>query len=567
MGRSFKVVVIGGVAAGPKIAAKVVRLRPDAEVTVVEKGMFLSYAGCGLPYYISGVVPDQKELMETPIGVMRDPEYFKTVKNFTAHNRTEALEIDRAAKRVRLKNLENATEWWVEYDKLALATGARPAVPPIPGIRLRNIFTLKGIEDAEAIKRLLEEERAKDIVIVGGGLIGVEVTEALVAKGARVTIIEILPQILSMLDWEMARQVEKHLECKGVRVLTETGVERFEGDGEVEAVVAGGRRIPTDGVILAVGVRPEVALAKASGIELGPTGAIAVDEHMRTSDPDIYAAGDCVEVKNLVTGKPAYVPLGSTANKQGRVAAINICGGEDKFPGVLESTICKVFDFTVGCTGLNERTARELGYDVVSCLYPAPDKAHYYPTAQALMLKLVADRKSGRLLGVQAVGPGDGAKRLDTAAAAITAAMTVEQVSKLDLCYAPPYSAALDNLITAANVLRNKMEGRMDGISPAELKERLDRGEDIVLLDVRTPAEHGEKHIPNSILIPMADLRRRLGELPRDKEIVVYCGSSLRAYESSILLRESGFANVRVLDGSIAMWPYELAMRTGECGE
>lgn len=559
MTQPLRVIVIGGVAAGPKIAAKVMRLRPDAEVTLVEKEELISYAGCGLAYYVAGMVHHQRDLMVTAAGAVRDPAFFRHVKNVTAYNRTEAVEINRQAKRVHLRSVALGRDWWMDYDKLALATGARAVVPPISGVKLRHVFTLKCVEDAELIKHVLEQETAKNVTIVGGGLIGVEMAEALAAKYSRVTLVEMLPQILSPLDWEMAAQVQKHMEAKGIRILTDTRVEALEGRDRVERIVADGRRIPTDAVVLAVGVRPEVALAKEAGLALGPTGAIQVDDHMRTSDPDIYAAGDCVEVTHLVTGKPAYFPLGSTANKQGRVAAINICGGDERFPGVVGSTICKIFDFTIGVTGLTEREARSLGYDIATCLVPAADRAHYYPGAKSVMLKLVAERPTGRLLGVQGVGPGEVAKRLDVAATAITAGMTVDQVSKLDLCYAPPYSAAMDNLITAANVLRNKIEGHMDGISPGDLKRRLDAGEDLVVLDVRTPQEYEKGHLDKSVPIPLAMLRRRSGELPRDKEIVVYCGSSLRAYEGALILRSAGFENVRVLDGSVSMWPYELA--------
>ena len=559
MAEPLRVVVIGGVAAGPKIAAKVMRLRPDAEVTLIEKEELISYAGCGLAYYVAGMVHHQNDLLATPAGAVRDPSFFRHVKNVTVYNRSEAVEIDRQAKRVHLRSVALGRDLWMDYDKLALATGARAVVPPVRGVKLRHVFTLKCVEDAEQIKHVLEQETAKNVTIVGGGLIGVEMAEALAAKHSRVALIEVLPQILSPLDWEMAIHVQKHMEAKGIHLLTDTRVEAIEGRDRVERVVAGGRRIPADAVVLAVGVRPEVGLAKAAGLAIGPTGAIQVDDHMRTSDPDIYAAGDCVEVNHLVTGKPAYCPLGSTANKQGRVAAINICGGDERFPGVLGSIICKVFDLSIGVTGLTEREARRLGYDVATCLVPGADKAHYYPGAKSLMLKLVAERTSGRLLGVQGVGTGEVAKRLDVAATAITAGMTVEQVSKLDLCYAPPYSAAMDNLITAANVLRNKIEGQMDGISPMDLKKRLDAGEDLVVLDVRTPQEYERGHLDKSVSIPLGMLRRRSGELPSDKEIVVYCGSSLRAYEGALILRSAGFENVRVLDGSVSMWPYELA--------
>ncbi len=559
MPSSFRVVVIGGVAAGPKIAAKVARLRPEAEVTLIEKGEHLSYAGCGLTYYISDMVREQKDLMSTPVGIVRDAAFFQNVKNVRVLNRTEAVEIDRANKRVRLRSPANGAESWIAYDKLALATGARRAVPPLPGANLRNVFGLKDIADAEAIKQATADADIENLVIIGGGLIGVEAAEAFVAIGCNVTIVEMLPQILAPLDWEMACHVQKHMTDKGVRILTGAPVASLEGAEKVEAVVlASGERIPADAVLIAVGIKPEARLAAQAGLEIGPTGAIRTDEYLCTSDPDIYAAGDCAESRHLITGRPCWAPRGSTANKQGRVAAINLCGGSERFPGVLDSMICKVFDYAVGLTGLTERAARECGYEAVAALVPAPDRADYYAGKKMLMLKMVADRATGRLLGLQAIGPGEAAKRLDVAATAITAGMTVDQVSKLDLCYAPPYSPAMDNLITAANVVKNKIEGRLTGISPVELKRRLDAGEPLTLLDVRTPAEFEKSRLAGAIHIPLGALRKRHGELPRDKDLVVYCGSALRAYEAALILHHAGFDRVRVLDGSVLMWPYEL---------
>jgi len=559
MSDGFRVVIVGGVAAGPKVASKVIRLRPDADVTVVEKGKLLSYAGCGLPYYVSGVVKEQKELMSTPVGVVRDPVFFRNVKNFRAMNQTEALEVDRQAKRVRVRDLTHGADAWLEYDKLVLATGAVPMVPPIPGVELENVFTLHGVHDAEGIRTALAEHKARDVVIVGGGLIGVEATEALAEHGCRVTIVEMLPQILNILDWEMARLVERHLESQGVRVLTGTKVTAFEGEGRVRRVVTGAGSFPADLAILAIGVRPNVRLAREAGLEIGGTGGIKVDEYMRTSDPDIYAAGDCVEMTDLLTGKPAYVPLGSTANKQGRVAAVNLCGGDERFPGIVGSTVCKVFDYCVARTGLTEKAARALGYEVVTALAPAPDKAHFMPAAKPLFLKLVVDAKTRRLLGAQATGPGDGSKRIDVAAMAITAGMTIDQVANADLSYAPPYSPAMDNIITAANVARNKLDGHMVGVMPMEVKRMLDEGEDFLLLDVRSPGEYEQVHLPDSTLIPLGALRGRLDELPRDKEIVTFCKISLRGYEAALILKAAGFERVRVMDGGIAMWPYETA--------
>ncbi|MFH1743119.1 MAG: FAD-dependent oxidoreductase [bacterium] len=555
----MKVIVVGGVAAGPKTASKIIRMCPETEVTILEKGEFLSYAGCGLPYYVSGVVKEQKELMSTPVGVTRDPVFFQKVKNVHVLNHTEAIRVDREKKQVEIKNLVTGETSSLPYDKLMLATGGRPVMPPIPGMNLKNVYALHGIEDAEGIKSVVSQEQAKDVVIIGGGLIGVETTEALVETGCRVTVVEMLPQILPMLDWEMARQVQIHMEAKGVKVLTETRavklVEDSRSEGSVTRVETTNGDLPADMVIVAVGVRPNVILAKEAGLQIGETGAISVDDRMRTSDPDIYAAGDCVECRNLITGKPCYVPLGSTANKQGRVAAVNICEGEDTFPGVLGSAVCKVFDYAVARTGLSENEARRAGFDVVTALAPSPDRAHYMPTAKLLMLKLIADRKSGRLLGAQATGPGEAAKRIDVAATAITAGMTVNQVSKLDLSYAPPYAPAMDNLITASDVIRNKLTGFMVGISPMDLKKKPEGS--YFFLDVRSPAEVAEVRLSGSVNIPLGALRNRLDEVPRDKEIVAFCKISLRGYEAALILKANGFSNVKVLDGGVVMWPYE----------
>lgn len=556
MSEVMRVVIIGGVAAGPKVASRIIRLVPHAEVTIVEKGKLLSYAGCGLPYYVSGVVKKQAELMSTPAGVVRDPVFFQHVKNVHVLNQTEAIQVDRAGKRVEVRDADGRRSW-LPYDKLVLATGATPVVPPLPNVNLENILTLHGVHDAEHIKTLLSEHKARDVVVVGGGLIGVEATEALVQSGCRVTIVEMLPQILSMLDLEIARLVERHMESHGVKVLTGTRVQSFEGEGRVQAVVTDRGKLPAELVIMAVGVRPAVELARAASLEIGTTGAIKVDPQMRTSDPDIYAAGDCVQCTDLLTGQACFVPLGSTANKQGRVAANNICGRNDTFPGVLGSTVCKVFDYCVGRTGLTEAAAVKAGYDPVTALAPGADRAHYMPTAKPLLLKIVADKKSRRLLGVQATGPGGGDKRVDVAAMALAAGMTVDQLAQADLCYAPPYAPAMDNLITAANVARNKLDGLMTGVSAMEVHRMLRDGSDFVLLDVRSPAEYERVRLPKSTLIPLGKLRSRLGELPRDKPIVTFCQISLRGYEAALILQAAGFKDVRVLDGGLAMWPFE----------
>ncbi|MBP7865568.1 MAG: FAD-dependent oxidoreductase [Acidobacteria bacterium] len=555
------VLVIGGVAAGPKTAARIARLRPDARITLLEKGEFLSYAGCGLPYYVSGEVKAQRELMDTPAGVPRDAAFFRSVKNIEVRTGTEAVEIDRPGKRVRARDHKSGTESWLPYDKLVLATGAVPVIPPIPGTELGNVFTLHGIHDAEGIRALLAERKALDVVILGGGLIGVEATEALAAHGCRVTVVEMLPRILGMLDPEVARLVELHMESKGVRVLTGTRALALEPAPDdprrVGRVRTEAGEIPAGMVIVATGVRPNVDLARRAGLAIGEmTRAIRVDDRLRTSDPDIHAAGDCAECTDRLTGRPAFVPLGSTANKHGRVAADNVCGVDSVFPGILGTAVCKVFDFAVARTGLTEAAARAEGFDVVTALAPGPDRAHYMPGSQPLLLKLVADQATGRLLGVQAVGPGDGAKRVDVAATAITAGMTLDDVAGLDLAYAPPYAPAMDNLITAANVARNKRSGLMTGITAEEARARLDRGDAFVFLDVRSPREHAEVRLPGSTLVPLGVLRKRLDEIPRDREIVTFCKVSLRGYEAARILQAAGFRDVKVLDGGVAMWPY-----------
>lgn len=553
----MKVLVIGGVAAGPKVACKIKRLDPEADVTVLEKGRFLSYAGCGLPYYVSGAVKEQKDLMSTPVGVVRDAAFFLKVKGVKVLEATEAVEIDRAGKRVRARGNGHPGDVWLDYDKLALATGARPVIPPIPGADLGNIFTLHGVPDAEAIKGLLARKQAREAVIVGGGLIGVETAEALAHVGCRVTMVELLPQVLRVLDWEMAHLVERHMESHGVRVLTDTRVTAFAGDGSVSGVVTSRGQLPADLVVLAIGVRPNVDLARAAGLTIGPTGGVKVDDTQRTSDPDIYAVGDCAETTDLVTGQPCFVPLGSTANKQGRVAAINICGGADRFPGVLGSTVCRVFDFCVARTGLTEAAARQHGFNVVTVLVPDVDRAHYMPGAKLVVTKLTVDAGTRKLLGAQVVGPGVAEKRVDVAATAITAGMTVDALSKLDLCYAPPYATALDAIITAANVARNRLDGQIQNLSPMTVKQRLDARDDLLLLDVRSPAEYQQERIPGSVSIPLGALRSRLDELPRNKEIVAFCKVSLRGYEAARILHGAGFRPVAVMDGGMAVWPYE----------
>lgn len=553
----LRVVVIGANAAGAKAASKAKRVNPQAEVIVIDRGDFISYGACGIPYYISDTVAHLDELMSTPVGVIRDGNFFKKVKGVEVRTNTEVTGIDRERKIVQLHDLASGGRSELGYDRLVLATGSSPIVPRLDNVTLGNIFTVKSLEQAKAVK----ESAAADATacIVGGGLIGLETAEALRQKGMKVTLVEMRDQLLpGVLDREIAFLVERELKQQGITVLTGSPVSGFAGGETVEKVLAGEQEIPASLVILAPGVTPNVAVAREAGIAIGATGAIAVDAMQRTSDPDIYACGDCCEATHIVSGKPSYIPLGSTANKQGRVAGINAAGGEATFAGVAGTSILRAFRINAGKTGLTESEARACGYDVETVISPAPDRAHFFPGAKPIVLKMVADRTTGRVLGLQAAGEGAVDKRLDAAATAITFRATAEQVSQLDLAYAPPYAAAMDNLIVAADIMKNKLAGHARGISAQEVKRKLDDGHDFILLDVRSPAEHAEVGIEGAKLVPLGMLREKAAELPKDKEIIAFCKISLRGYEAQKILDAAGFADAKFMDGGILAWPYAL---------
>lgn len=566
MSEPKNVVIIGGVAAGLKTAVRLRRLDASARITVVEKGRYLSYAACGMPYYVEGLVGTLDGLMDTPVGTVRNAAFFKAVKGVDVRTQTLAERIDRQGKRVCVKDLTSGRTETLAYDKLVIATGARPYMPPIDGVDLKGVYRLYTLEEADELRHAVESGAIKRAVLVGAGLIGMETAEALVARGVEVTVVEMMDHIVpALLDFETATFLTKHLKSKGVTVLTGSKVAGIEdnGRGGVGAVVTDGQRIETDMVLMAVGIRPNVDLAKDAGLDIGPTGAIAVDEHCRTSDPDIYAGGDCVECTCRITGRKIYVPLGSTANKHGRVIADNLAGRPSRFDGVAGACVFKAFDFSVARIGLTERQAREAGYDVRIALTPGPDRAHYYPTAQPILLKLIADVGTGRILGGQAVGPGECAKRIDVLATAIHYGGTIDDLPAYDLCYAPPYSAPIDNIAVAANVLRNKRDGLARSISPQEVYAKIQNGDDFVLLDVRTPPEIEQMRIddPRVITIGLGKLRDRAGELPRDKPIIPFCKISLRGYEAQVILDAAGFTDVKFMDGGIVAWPY--AVKTG----
>ncbi len=556
-----RIVVIGGSAAGPKTAAKARRLDQHAEITIIQKGPDLSMASCGYPYYVGGFFDDRNQLLCTPTGVVRDPKFFLNAKGITALTQTEVVAIDREAKSVRCRNLETNDEQDIPYDKLVLTTGATPIMPPVPGTELEGITTLQSMRDADFLRKIRDDGQIKNAVVVGAGLIGVETCEALHLAGINITVVEMMPQVLMFLDWELAKILENHMKAKGAHVVTENPVAAFLGEGgKVTGVkLKNGTELPCELAVVATGVRPNVKLASDAGLEIGEVGGIAVNEFMQTSDPDIYAAGDCVEIPNMITGKSTHAPYGDLANLEGRVAAQNIVNGnETSFPGTIQTGVCKVFDFTAGATGLSETNARKLGYDVVSIVHAAPDKPGFMG-GKLLVTKMVADMKSGRLLGAQCVGPGDVSKRIATAAMAITGKLTVADLAVADLPYAPPFSPSIDNIITAAHVLENKMNGRMTGISCKDVKVKVDAHEDIYLLDCRGPDEFEQMRLGiGEVLIPLGALRKRMNELPqnKDQDIICFCKISLRGYEAASLLEANGWTNVKVMEGGIMAWPF-----------
>ena len=553
------IVVIGGVAAGLKSAAKARRNDPEARITVVERGDKVSYGACGMPYFVAGDVDSIEDLMKTPAGAIRNIDFFRNVKGITVLNRTLALRIDREARTVLVKNQDSQEESLLPYDKLVLATGASPVRPPLPGIGLTNIFTLWHPDDAVAVRKGLERGHYKNAVIIGAGLVGLEMAEALKQWELGVTVVEMQEQVFpAFLDPELAGIVRKHLEEQGVQVLTGEKVTGFEGLEALTAVTTDKRNLPADLAILALGARPNVELAREAGLMIGTTGAIAVDERLRTSDPDIYAGGDCVENINRISGRKVFAPMGSTANKHGRVIGDNICGVDAVFAGILNTVVVKVMDMNVGKTGLNEREVKELGYEYITVTTAGHDRPHYMPGAKLMSVKLIVDATNRKLLGMQAAGAGDVAKRVDVAASVLTMGGTIDDIFDIDLSYAPPYNLPIDNLAAAANSAMNKLAGKFHGISPQQAKEKLE-SETTVFLDVRSPEECKQIRLAdcrNIKYIPLGQLRRRLEELDKKGEVVAFCKISLRGYEAQCILEGEGFEDVKVIEGGIISWPF-----------
>lgn len=540
-----KIVIVGGVAGGASAAAKARRTNETAEITVFEKGPYVSFANCGLPYYVGNIIQNRDELL------LQTPDRFWQRFRVRVEVFHEVLKIDRPNKHVQVKNLVHQQITAHPYDKLILAPGAGAIIPDFPGIHARNIFTVKTVPDSDAIKRFLADHRPQHALVIGGGFIGLETAEALVQCGLDVTIVEKAPQLLAPFDPDMAMLVADHLQERGVKLIVGDGINQFyQQDGLVcEVELDSGKRLPMDIGILSIGVRPELKLAREAGLEIGKAGGIAVNDRQQTSDSDIYAAGDAVETIHLVTGKRSRFPLAGPANKQGRVAGANAAGGDMRFHGALGTAIVESLGITAAKTGLAEHEANAQGFPYFVSLTHPLDHAGYYPGAEALHMKLVVEQKTGKLLGAQIVGEHGVDKRIDVLATALHACMGVQDLEQLDLAYAPQFNSAKGPVIMAGFVAANTIRGEVKTLTGDELQAKLAANPSLQLLDVRFPLEYQEKHLPHARLMPLDELRDHLHELDPAQETIVYCRVGLRGYIAARILLQHGFTNVYNLTG------------------
>ncbi|MHB9023520.1 MAG: FAD-dependent oxidoreductase [Armatimonadota bacterium] len=546
----MRLLILGGVAAGTKAAARARREYPDAEVTILTQDEYVAYAGCGLPYYVGNVIHDAQEL------IVRTPDEFKHENGIEVLTRVQALSIDPQGHSVVARDLTLGAEHTYPYDKLVIATGALPVLPKIDGIHLKRVSTVRGLTDAKKIRALVDSGKLRHAVVVGGGFIGLEMAENLAHRGLQVSVVEMRGAILPGFDPEIAALARQALVEHGVQVYTGEMVQRILGNaaGEAAGVETTARTLDADLVILSAGILPNTAVAAAAGIRTDARGLILVDEYLRTNVPDIFAVGDCASVRNRQTDLDVYSPMGSTANKTGRLVVANLFAPREAFPGVLGTTIVRLFDVNAARTGLSAEDARATGYDIETVLAPTPDRAHYYPGNRPIITKLIADRATHRILGAQVIGQGVVDKPIDTLAVGISLGMTAEQLSGMDLAYTPPFASALNSSVVAANVLLNKFSGKLRGVSPCELD--LEDTEQQVL-DVRTEPEFLISALPGAINIPLSELHKRAGELDAAKPVVVICKVGRRAYSAALMLERLGFTDVKILDGGMSAWPYE----------
>ncbi len=539
-----KTVIIGGVAGGATTAARLRRLDEQAQIVLFERGPHISYANCGLPYYIGGVIQERDRLF------VQTPERFSARFRIDIRLQSEVTRLDLAERRVEVRNLKTGETYTEGYDSLVLSPGAEPIRPPIPGIDLPGIFTLRSVQDADRITQFIGRRRPRRALVVGAGFIGLEMAENLHHRGMGVTVVELAAQVMAPLDFEMAAEVHQHLRAKKVQLHLNEAVTSFSEEGRrLAAHLAGGRSLSADLVVLGIGVRPDAALAKAAGLRIGERGGIVVDEHLRTSDPHVYALGDAIEFPSPITGRSLPVYLAGPANKQARIVADNIVGGDTRvYRGSIATAIAKVFDLTVAATGAAEKTLTAAGIPCLSSITHSGSHAGYYPGATQATLKIVFSPSDGRLLGAQMVG-GEGVdKRIDVIATVLTAGGTIYDLQEVEHAYAPPYSSGKDPVNIAGFAAENILQGLVRTVQWSDLREGRTPA-DAVLLDVREPDEVSRGRIEGAVNVPLHSLRDRLAELPKGRPIIVYCAAGLRAYLACRILSQSGFAEVYNLSG------------------
>lgn len=530
-----KVVIVGGVAGGASAAARLRRLDENAEIVMFEKGEFISFANCGLPYYVSGEIKEQSAL------TLQTPKSFNARFNVDVRILSEVIAINPDEKKVTVKKVVDGTTYEESYDELVLSMGADPIKPNIKGIESNKVFTIRNIPDTLRLKEYVDYKKPERAVVVGGGFIGLEIAENIKAVGVDVTIVEMSNQVIAPIDYDMAAEVHCHLRSKGVKLMLNSALEEIEEKGNALEVTISGKKVETDMVVMAIGVKPESKMAVAAGIEVNSRGAIKVDSHMRTNIKNIYAIGDVIEITNFITKEKSYVPLAGPANKQGRIVADNICGLGTVYTGTQGSSVMKVFDITVASTGLNEKEAKRQGLDYGKVYTYSANHATYYPGATMMAIKTIYEKKTGKILGAQIIGRDGVDKRCDVYAVAIRANMTAYDLTNLELCYAPPYGSAKDPVNMAGYVIENTLTGKVEHICWDDL-EAAKADENGMLLDVRTEAEVANGGIIDGFInIPVDSLRARISELDKSKTIYITCQIGLRGYIAARILSQLGY--------------------------
>lgn len=530
-----KVVIVGGVAGGASAAARLRRLDENAEIVMFEKGEFISFANCGLPYYVSGEIKEQSAL------TLQTPKSFNARFNVDVRILSEVIAINPDEKKVTVKKVVDGTTYEESYDELVLSMGADPIKPNIKGIESNKVFTIRNIPDTLRLKEYVDYKKPQKAVVVGGGFIGLEIAENIKAVGVDVTIVEMSNQVIAPIDYDMAAEVHCHLRSKGVKLMLNSALEEIEEKGNALEVTISGKKVETDMVVMAIGVKPESKMAVEAGIEVNSRGAIKVDSHMRTNIKNIYAIGDVIEITNFITKEKSYVPLAGPANKQGRIVADNICGLGTVYTGTQGSSVMKVFDITVASTGLNEKEAKRQGLDYGKVYTYSANHATYYPGATMMAIKTIYEKKTGKILGAQIIGRDGVDKRCDVYAVAIRANMTAYDLTNLELCYAPPYGSAKDPVNMAGYVIENTLTGKVEHICWDDL-EAAKADENGMLLDVRTEAEVANGGIIDGFInIPVDSLRARISELDKSKTIYITCQIGLRGYIAARILSQLGY--------------------------